>query len=159
MLPAWRIVKAGRSETAFSGEGAAKFGGRWNSRGVPIIYCSSSAALATLELLVHINPQIILDYVLFRIELPPNDLEELPPQKWPADWRLQPAPLSTRQVGDAWIREAKTLALSVPSVIIPGERNYLLNPLHPGFKKLNIGKPEKFSLDPRLKTTDGKRKN
>ena len=72
-------------------------------------------------------------------------LEDLPP-----DWRGEPPPPSSKRMGDAWVREARSAVLAMPSVIIAGERNFLLNPAHPDFKKILIGKPQRFTFDPRL---------
>jgi RES domain-containing protein len=68
MPEAWRIVKEKHVGAAFSGEGAAKTGGRWNSRGVPVVYTSSTKSLAALETLVHLNPPVLFKYVAFRLE-------------------------------------------------------------------------------------------
>ena len=78
-------------------------------------------------------------------------IEDLPLKTLPAGWRQQPPPPSVQSIGDAWATEARSAVLRVPSVIIPHEHNYLLNPLHPDFKKVKIGKRETFSFDPRLK--------
>jgi RES domain-containing protein len=150
MREGWRIVKAKHAHTAFSGEGAAKVGGRWNSRGVPVIYTSSTQSLAALETLVHLNPPVTFEYVAIRITLDDTLPEIFPVRTLPPDWRTEPPPPSTRQIGDTWVRDGRSAILALPSVIIPGELNYVLNPFHPDFKKISIGKPEKFTFDPRL---------
>jgi RES domain-containing protein len=149
MRQAWRIVKAKHAGTAFSGEGAAHTGGRWNSRGVRVVYTSSTRSLAALENLVHLNPPILFHYVAFRVRFDSALLEKLA-HSLPDDWREQPPPPSTRALGDRWASEARSAVLEVPSVIIPGEVNYLLNPAHPQFRKIIIGKAEPFAFDPRL---------
>jgi len=68
----------------------------------------------------------------------------------PSDWRSMPHPQSTQEMGAQWIREGSAAILSVPSTVIPQERNYILNPAHPDFKRIRIGKPQPFSLDPRM---------
>src|ERR1700723_2056479 len=133
----WRICRAPYATEAFSGEGARRFGGRWNSRGVPMVYCSSSLALAAIELFVHLEPNLQPDdLVAIGARLPlgepaqrlePNDL----PQRW---WTGNFDPL--RALGDKWIREATSLALEVPSAALRMEWNLLLNPLHQSIKKL-----------------------
>jgi len=150
MPEAWRIVKAKHAATAFSGEGAAKTGGRWNSRGVPVVYASSTKSLAALETLVHLNPPVPFNYVAFRLQFDDTLIENIPLNRLPADWRVEPPPPSTKAIGDAWLREVRSAVLALPSVIVPGELNYLLNPAHPAFKKISIGKPERFVFDPRL---------
>ncbi len=152
MLEAWRIVKAKHAATAFSGEGAARTGGRWNSRGVRVIYTSSTQSLAVLESLVHLNPPVRFHYVAMRVGFDKALVETVPPQSLPADWQAEPPASSTERLGDRWVREARSAVLALPSVIIPGEVNYLLNPTHPDFKRIAIGKPERFAFDPRLLT-------
>jgi RES domain-containing protein len=152
MPEAWRIVKARHAATAFTGEGAAKTGGRWNSRGVRVVYTSSTNSLAALETLVHLNPPVLLRYVSIRIEFEDRVMERVALVTLPADWQAEPPPPSTKALGDAWVREARSAVLAIPSVIIPGELNYLLNPAHPDFRAIRIGKPDAFAFDPRLLT-------
>jgi RES domain-containing protein len=150
MLEAWRIVKEKHAATAFSGEGAAKFGGRWNSRGAAVVYTSFTRSLAALENLVHLNPPVLFKYVALRIQFEPALVEVFPVRTLPADWRSEPPPPATKLIGDAWARDMRSALLQLPSVIIPGEPNYLINPAHPDFKKISLGKPEPFAFDPRL---------
>lgn len=150
MPEAWRIIKEKHAATAFSGEGAAKTGGRWNSRGLPVVYTSSTKSLAALESLVHLNPPVLFKYVAIRIKFDDALLEILPPKSLPSDWLVEPPPPSSKAIGDAWVGEARSAVLALPSVLISGEPNYLLNPAHPDFKKISIGKPERFAFDPRL---------
>jgi len=152
MPEAWRIVKEKHAATAFSGEGAAKTGGRWNSRGVAVVYTSSTKSLAALESLVHLNPPILFKYVAFRIKFDEALVEIFVAKALPADWQSEPPPPSTKAIGDAWVREARSAMIALPSVIISGEPNYLINPAHPDFKKISIGKPETFAFDSRLLT-------
>ncbi len=152
MPEAWRIVRARHSATALSGDGAARFGGRWNPRGVAVVYTSSTKSLAALENLVHLNPPVPVRYVALRLEFDDALLETFPLKSLPDDWRLEPPPLSTQKIGGDWVKDARSAVLAVPSVIISGEPNYLLNPAHPDFRKIVVGKPEKFAFDPRLLT-------
>jgi len=152
MPEAWRIVKAKHVATAFSGEGAAKTGGRWNSRGVPVVYASASQSLAALETLVHLTPPVMFHYKVIRIGFSDELVEQLKAGVLPSDWRVEPPPPSTKQLGDAWVRSSRSAILAVPSVIIPDEINYLLNPAHADFKKIAVGKPADFTFDPRLLT-------
>ena len=147
---AWRIVKERHAGSAFSGEGAARSGGRWNSRGVRLVYASSSRALAALENLVHLNPPVLFRYVAIPIDFNGIAIERLPIAELPPDWRDHPAPDAVRQVGDAWIRSGRTAVLEVPSAIVPGEWNCLLNPVHADFTRIRTGPSEEFSFDPRL---------
>ncbi len=91
MPEAWRIVKEKHAGTAFSGEGAAKTGGRWNSRGVAVVYTSSTKALAALETLVHLNPPMVFKYVVIRIEFEDALVEHAPLKKLSKDWRVATA--------------------------------------------------------------------
>lgn len=150
MPTVWRIVKERHAASACSGEGAAKFGGRWNSRGVWVVYTSGTLSLGALETLVHLNPPIHFRYVTIPIEVPDKLVEELNPARLPLDWREEPPPPSCQTIGDAWIGRATSAVLKVPSVIVPSESNYLLNPVHRDFRKITIGQPEVFVFDPRL---------
>lgn len=147
---AWRVVKARYADAAFSGEGAALYGGRWNSRRIPAVYASGSKALAALEILVHLNPPVHFSYVAFRIEIPDDQLETLSFADLPRVWQAEPPPPATKHLGYRWIRSGRSVAWQVPSVIVSGEFNYVLNPAHPAFKELRISDPVPFALDPRL---------
>ncbi|OYW71264.1 MAG: hypothetical protein B7Z37_28275 [Verrucomicrobia bacterium 12-59-8] len=147
-MRAWRIVKAKHAATAFSGEGARLYGGRWNSAGVSLVYASGSKALAALESLVHLNPPVLFTYAAIPIEFEAALVEKA--SALPPGWADSPAPPSTQSIGDLWVQEARSAVLELPSVIIPTEANYLLNPAHPGFAQILFGQPEPFAFDPRL---------
>jgi len=148
MKQAWRIVREKHAATAFGGEGARLYGGRWNSVGTSVVYTSGSKALAALESLVHLNPPVIFKYVAIPIEFEDALVEKV--TVLPAEWTEEPPPPATKDIGDRWVKEARSAVLELSSVIIPGEPNYLLNPAHPDFKKIVIGKSEPFSFDSRL---------
>jgi RES domain-containing protein len=150
MPTAWRIVREKYTATAFSGEGASKTGGRWNSRGVSMVYTSASKSLAALEILVHVEPTLPFRYQVFRVDFEESALEIHSQTGLPKDWQSEPPPLSTRFIGDMWTREARSAVLAVPSILVTDEWNYLFNPGHPDFRKINIGKPVDFAFDPRL---------
>ncbi len=153
VLTAWRLVrpKYGNQADAFSGEGSRLFGGRWNSPGVRVTYVSSSLSLATLETLVHADRRRFeRDYVAFKLYLPEALVLELRSEDLPEEWRARAVSEGARQVGDAWQAAQASVALSVPSVIVPAERNYLLNPRHPQFSELTIEDPQPFRFDARL---------
>ncbi len=150
MPEAWRMVKEKHVATAFSGEGAARTGGRWNSRGVAVIYTSATCSLAALETLVHLNPLVMFNYRIIRIEFDEGLVERLALAALPADWKMEPPPSSTQRLGDKWARAWRSAILAVPSVIIPDETNYVLNPAHPDFREIAIGAPADFAFDPRL---------
>lgn len=150
MPRAWRIVKERYAASAFSGEGAALNGGRWNSHGVRVVYASATKSLAALELLVHLNPPVFFRYRAYPIEFDDKLVEYLPRADLPPDWRSEPPAPSTQVIGDRWVRATRSVVLAVPSVLIRDEANYLLNPAHPDFRKVQIGESEEFALDPRL---------
>ena len=149
-LAVYRIVKEKHRHQAFDGEGAKLFGGRWNSRGRACVYVAGSQSLAVLEILVHLSAgQPLGQYRMFRLELPVA--ETLKATRLPDDWRAEPAPASTAAFGDQWLRQGASLALALPSTIIPDEFNYLINPDHTAFDDL-VASAEllDFDLDPRL---------
>ena len=148
MKQTWRMVKEKHAATAFRGEGAWLYGGRWNSAGTSVVYTSGSQALAALESLVHLNPPVIFKYLAIPIEFDDALVEKV--AALPADWTEEPPPPATKAIGDLWVKKARSAVLELPSVIILGEPNYLLNPAHPDFQKIIIGKPQPFSFDPRL---------
>lgn len=148
---AWRIVKTRQMRGAFSGEGARATGGRWNSPGTAVVYASWTASLALLEMLVHLEGSRILEsFSLVPLEFDESMVTELEVESLPPDWRAQPAPPSTRTIGDRWVGEARSPVLRLPSVIVAHESNYLLNPDHPRFDEVRIGSPRPFPLDGRL---------
>ncbi|MCE7510404.1 hypothetical protein MA04_04156 [Alcanivorax balearicus MACL04] len=131
---AYRLLKKKWRTTAFDGEGARRYGGRWNSRGRPCVYLAGSESLAMLEVMVHLDDYTLLQhYMLLEVPLPEAAIQALPVDRLPKDWREEPAPPSTAEIGDDWLNQADSLALVVPSVVVPRERNYLLNPAHPRF--------------------------
>ena len=146
------MVNAKHAAAAFSGEGAAKFGGRWNLKGVAMVYTSATRSLAALEILVHLNPRTKIRYEFFRAEFDDGLVETLDRAALPPDWNIEPPSRSTGQIGKDWTHQARSAILAVPSIIVPDETNYLLNPAHPDFKLIKIGKPEPFDFDQRLLT-------
>ncbi len=144
------MVKEKHAATAFSGEGAYRSGGRWNSVGIRVVYASATQSLAALENLVHLNPKIAFRYAAFRIEFDAVLLEQFPADILPANWTEEPPPPSTQAIGDRWVREARSAVLGLPSIVVRGETNYLFNPAHPDFRQISLGPPEPFAFDPRL---------
>lgn len=107
-----------------------------------MVYASSTLSLAMLELLVHLEADDILSEFYCRISVLFPKKETLKIGDLPTHWNTDPPPAFTRALGDAWIKGATSLALVVPSAIVPVENNYLINPQHPAYKKVKIGKPE-----------------
>jgi RES domain-containing protein len=151
MASAWRIVLQSQAATAFSGEGAWRYGGRWNSPSIRVIYASEHQSTAALEVFVHnkpFNPN--QRYKAFHLEWPDSLTERFPVEKLPGNWRAVPAPAETRQLGDQWVQELRSAVLALPSVITPADTNFLLNPEHRDFKHIRIEPPINYAFDSRL---------
>lgn len=143
-------MKARHAGTAFDGEGARLNGGRWNPPGTAMVYTAESAALATLEMLVHFRPSAVPAYVLIPCEFDARLVEALERRRLPDGWRAFPPPPELPLLGDRWIRRVSSAVLDVPSAVIPSESIYLLNPKHRDFHAIRIGSPQPFALDLRL---------
>jgi RES domain-containing protein len=146
-----RICRQRYARDAAKGEGSRLYGGRWNSRGVRVVYASSSLALAAVETFVNLEPKLRpADLVSIEGEVPENleiarlDLRDLPP-KWYAS-----RDESLRNFGDTWIKAGRTVALLVPSAAIRGEWNLLLNPAHSDFSQIKFNRPRQFTFDERM---------
>lgn len=152
MIDVWRIVKRKYADPAFSGEGARRAGGRFNSPGQPVVYTSESLALAELEMLVHLpTDRLLASYVAFRAHVPSERIDVLDREVLPSNWRSDPAPQSIREIGDEWLWAETSLALRVPSAVVPSEDNVLINPSHPGFEDVQIDGPFDPEIDERLR--------
>jgi RES domain-containing protein len=150
-VTAWRIVKAKRAPTAFDGEGARLLGGRWNSPGSSLVYTAESAALAALEMLVHLGRSTTLPaYVLIPCSFDEALVSRLDRSRLPANWRSYPAPPELQLIGDDWLKRATSAVLEVPNAIITMASNYLLNPRHADFASIHVSKPQSFEFDLRL---------
>jgi len=148
----WRLVAKRHAASAFDGEGARLYGGRWNHPGVPVVYTSGTLSLAAIELLVHVDPdEAPEDLVAIAVELPAGiEVGEILAEELPEDWRSYPGPEALKDLGSAWARSGGTPVLRVPSAVIPEEANYLLNPRHGVASGLTIRKQTPFSFDRRL---------
>jgi RES domain-containing protein len=151
-LSLWRISKRKYADTAFSGEGARRVGGRWNSRGQGMVYTSGTLSLAALEVFVHMEVEDVATMLAsIQVDVPTEvEIEYVEVGQLPVDWRNIPAPSALAEIGDRWFRSGATVILAVPSVVISIEYNYLVNPSHPDFAKLTIGSQQPFELEPRL---------
>ncbi len=146
---AYRICR--RAHRALDGEGARLYGGRWNTAGRPVIYCSSSRALAALELLVHVDVQDApRDLYVLEVSVPDAAIDRLDVKRLPATWARVPEHATCRTAGDAWRAAGKTLALLVPSAPAAEEWNLLINPVHPRFGQVKLKRQRKFTFDPRI---------
>ena len=151
-VTAWRIVKQKYpASKAFDGEGARLYGGRWNCRGVPVVYTAQSQSLAVLEMLVHLDAADLLQsYVFFEVKIDDALISALAESDLPPDWQSDPGPPRLREIGDIWAASNASVALRVPSSLIPAEYNYLLNPKHADFGKLEFGEATPYRYDARL---------
>lgn len=148
----WRLVKTAYATSAFDGEGAFRFGGRWNQRGKRVAYTSGALSLAVLEILVHLDPSAHLPAMsAIAIHVPKSEIREASfstPNEISGGlpWGMA----QTRKWGNAWIEQNETVALKVPSTLVPNESNYLINPTHPAFAQCQIDAARPFSIDARL---------
>ena len=148
----WRIVRRQDRSGAFSGEGARIWGGRWNPPGLPMVYASEHLSLAVLEVLVNLDDELKRErFLCFPGEIPEGlPVASIAVADLQGDWRSSTRSERLQTLGARWLTAGESVALSVPSAVVPQERNILLNPAHPDFARIAIGEPEPFSFDPRL---------
>jgi RES domain-containing protein len=148
-MRAYRLTRS--KYPAFSGRGSLLANGRWHWAGVPAVYCAESRALAVLEALVHTRKdQIPADYVFFELTIDNSAVRMLSIDETPPDWR-ETEPREARTLGTEWMNSRSSVALAIPSVVIPEERNLLLNPEHADFAlHVHILGPQPFEWDQRL---------
>jgi RES domain-containing protein len=150
-ITAWRIFKSQHEVSAFTGEGARLYGGRWNSHGTAIVYTAGTASLAVLELLVHIaSPKVLDAYSLCEVTFADTLVETIGIRDLPSNWSADPAPWELKRLGDSWATQNTSAVLQVPSAIVESEVNFLLNPAHADFSSIRIGPARPHRFDPRL---------
>jgi RES domain-containing protein len=145
-----RVVVASEAESAFSGSEAQERGGRWSAPGACVVYAASSLPLAALEALVHLElHELRRRFVAVAARVPARlaltTCVEPPPR-----WNQRPPSAASRGVGMRWLRSGKSAVLSVPSAVVPAERNFLLAPEHADFARIEVFAPVPFRFDPRL---------
>ena len=147
----WRLTL--RKHGAPDGEGASRYGGRWNKPGTPVVYTSGSLSLAALEYLVHVDSDTLPDgLVSIRATIPDSlQIETIDVSNLPGDWKDKIIPVSLQELGTSWASKGKCPVLKVPSVVIEHEWNYVLNPLHQDFSKIAWDTSIGFAFDPRLR--------
>lgn len=144
---AWRLCR--QRYLKLDGAGAAKFGGRWNPIGLPLVYMSESDALAVLEVRVHLPRFVPETYVFAIADIPDHLIEAVEDHaSIPDEWSANPA--WSKAIGSAFVHEGWAAVLSVPSSVVPASRNLLLNPAHPDFSQIEIQPPRAFRWDERL---------
>ena len=146
----WRLALS--KHAAPDGEGARRYGGRWNRPGTPVVYTSGTLSLAALEYLVHVDSDILPDgLVSIRATIPDSiQIETLDISDLPGDWKDEIIPASLQELGTTWANQGKRPVLKVPSAVIEHEWNYILNPRHHDFSKIIWDASVRFSFDPRL---------
>ena len=155
LVSAWRVADplyAASVEEMLSGDGAKENGGRWNSEGLRVVYLSGNLATATVEILVHLENKGILDkYHKLKVSFPVETLVAIDEGQLPDNWNSMSMEPVTQAVGNDWLVNKESLVLRVPSVAVPDEYNYLLNPDHDDFSRLEVGEIEPYTFDERLR--------
>ena len=143
----YRVVKC-RYADDLTANAASEFGGRWTSEGKQVLYLSSSRALATLEVLLHLPPLMVPnDYCLTEIEVPDDNITNISADELPANWKNVPFPRELKTIGDRFLKQQVSLLMRVPSPVIATEFNYLINVMHPDIKRVKILSKETFSFE------------
>jgi RES domain-containing protein len=132
------------------GTGAARYPGRWNSKGVYILYTAATPSLALLESVVHISNIAVSSYCMICLSVSEDKIKTIASTDLPANWFMNPPPDVLKKTGDLFIKENKFLALRIPSAIMPEENNYLLNPAHEDFKKITTVYIRTIPIDERF---------
>ncbi|WP_087633645.1 RES family NAD+ phosphorylase [Caballeronia telluris] len=148
-VTAWRVVTERYADSAFSGEGARLYGGRWNPKGVAIVYTAQTQSLALLEMLIQDSP-LRARYVLIRARIRETNVERVDSASLPLDWRDFSAKDELQRIGAMWAQNQTSAVLAVPSAVVPAETNYLINPNHPDFAHIETGARDGWETDPRL---------
>lgn len=149
-MKVWRLFPQRFRETAFTGVGGLYAARRWNRLGTPIVYCATSPALAALEFFVNLDPGEAPDELLMvQATFPDRFIETLDQSLLPSDWR-ELNNLDCRDLGSDWAKSSRSLALQVPSVVVEGDSNLLVNPAHADFGKVAVAEAIPFRFDPRM---------
>jgi RES domain-containing protein len=147
---AWRVVKREFAANAFDGEGARLYGGRWHSSGRAVVYTSATTSLGLLEQLVHSAKRLRPFYRTIPVTFDTDLVETIDASRLPSGWTGYPPPFELQQIGNEWVDSMRSCILEVPSVIVPHESNFILNPGQPEFASLKIGESIGLDLDSRL---------
>ena len=146
----YRIAKEEYIED-LSGNGAKRTGGRWNPKGIPVLYCASTSSLAILEKLVSIDMDLLPDDLCFAaLEIPKSKILKIPEEELPKNWNHYPSPDALKSIGKSWIELGNFCTLQIPSAVNPMESNYLINVKHPLMEKIKIKEVTPFRIDNRL---------
>lgn len=146
----YRITSLLHIDGAFSGEGARLYGGRWNPQGWPLVYAAATRSLALLEALAQDQP-LRARYAFIPADVPDNlRVMRVTHEQLPTKWRAAASRQQLQEMGRQWLSGGEAAVLSVPSVILPQEGNFLLNPRHADFKQIRIGAAEILDMGSRL---------
>lgn len=150
-MTVYRLSKK-KYKDILSGYGASLNGQRWNSKGTEVIYTADSRALATSEVAVHIPIGILpKDYFMVEIEIPSSvKIKLLMDEDLPDYWNAIPSQPNSQKIGDDFVKENEFAVLKVPSAVVKGDFNYILNPKHKDFKQIKIIDTVSFPFDSRL---------
>ena len=147
----FRLCRRPFSRSPLDGRGGLFASGRWHTPRRLVCYASDSLALASLEILVHCEPDLVpSDLVAVEVNVPSGVTVEELDAALPRSWRRYPAPASLQRLGNAWLDRGSACVLRVPSALVPSESNFLINPVHPDIRKLRILRKAPFQFDPRL---------
>ena len=148
----YRVLRKTYARTAFDGEGAYRYGGRWSSPGTRLSYTSEHQSLAMLEYFVHLDVDDAPGDLVLAVAEIPDDLarERVEISNLPANWRESAAPPELARLGDEFAQRGENCFLLVPSVLAPNENNWLINPAHPDYKRIVVREVEPLNYDPRM---------
>lgn len=134
-----------------TGIGAKTVGGRWNFKGIAVLYTSSSVSLSMLECLAHFPPAFApKDMAMATIHIPDDSIYEITIDQLPNNWQAVPSPRELKDLAYQWIKKQEYLILKVPSIIVPNEYNYIINPFHPDFSTIKLEEVGAFRFDNRV---------
>lgn len=151
-MTVWRICLSKYVDSALSGSGAEQYGGRFNSPGRPVVYTSGSLSLALLEILVQANAtERMSDQVCIPVHVDESMIENYSAEDLPEGWNSVPYTHLSQRIGDQWLTAQRSPVLRVPSVVVPLEYNYLINPRHPGGKAISVRPSFPVPFDSRLR--------
>ncbi len=157
LIDAWRLAAPERSRTVedmLSGDGPYRYGGRWNSPGRRAVYLGGSLALASMELLVHLRaPDVLHTYRRLRVRIPKELVQDVDERDLPNGWAAPGLHPDTQKIGDQWLDSLASAVLRVPSAVVIGEVNYILNPAHSCFCHIQPGRIAGFRYDSRILKT------
>ncbi len=150
----WRICRKAFARRPLEGRGGLLVAGRWHTPRRLVAYASESLALASLEVLVHCDLELLPeDLVAVEVNVPTKvKVHEVKARELPRSWRRYPGPQRLQELGNRWLDQGRTAVLRVPSALVPTESNFLVNPTHPAFRELQVVRRLNFAFDERLAT-------